>query len=126
MRSFVRPERRHGDRTTGNLRIFGVEVPLSLEGLDPRFRPDLLAMALAKDHDEDFARIGVDPSKAFNLVPNVINTESVLFDGSNVGSRLVEAMALPQDSHAMCHSKETKEEFAEKLCESLALVTQLP
>lgn len=101
------------------------EVPTSLEGLDLCFHMDLLAVACVKGRTEDFSQIGVDQRRAFDPMPNVINTESVPFDYSDVGFRMVEAMVLPRDQHAMRHSKETTKDFAKKLFESLGLVSHL-
>lgn len=100
-RSFVRWQGRHEDPTIG---------------------ANFLAVGRVKGRDEDFAQI----NKEFHLVPNVINTESILFYGSDVGSRMVEPMSLPCDCHAMCHREKTTEEFVEKLwresCASKCLV----
>lgn len=96
---------------------------MSLESLDPIFHPDLLAKAHVKGCDEDFARVEVDPSNAFDPVPNIINTDSMLFNDPDVDSHMVEAMTLPRDRHIMCRSEENTEEFVERLYESLALVS---
>lgn len=69
--------------------------------------------------------MGVDPQQTFNPVPNVVISESILFDDSDVGSRMIEAMALPRDRHAMHHSEEMMVDFAERLCDSLSLVSFL-
>lgn len=53
-------------------------------------------------------------------MPNVVNSESILFYGSGVGIRMIEAMTLPRDCHAMHCMEETTFEFFEKLCDSLA------
>lgn len=99
-----------------------MEVRPSLEGLNPHFHPDVLVIARVEDHNEDFKRRGADPRKAFSPVSNVVNSESILFD-SNVGSQMVEAMALLRDRHAMFSTNETMFEFVERLCNSLMLVS---
>lgn len=76
-----------------------------MEGLNPRIRPETLAAAHTKGRDEDFAWIGADLSRAFDHVSNVINSEFVLFKELDVGSCLMEVIALPRDCHAM-HDRE--------------------
>lgn len=119
---FIPQPARCSEAMTGALDAFSVDVHPSL---DPRFIPDLMTAVRVKGRNEDFSRIGVNPKRAFDPVPNVVNTESVLFDDTDVGSRMVEVMTLPRDRHMMCHREETTEEFAEKLCESLRLVSHL-
>lgn len=111
--------------TTAASSSFPVEVLSSLEGLDPRFRLDILAAARVKARDEEFRRMGVSPRKTFNPVPNVINTKSILFDDSDVGCCMLEAMMLPRDRHVMCHTEDTTKEFAMKLSKSFGLVSHL-
>lgn len=94
-----------------------------MEGLDPHFRPDVLEMTRLEGRNSEFCEIGFDPRSAFNTVPNVVNSESIIFVDSNVGSRMMEAIALPRDRHAMFHSEETTLEFANRLCGTLALVS---
>lgn len=72
---------------------------------------------------DDFARLGLNVGDAFDLVPNVVNTKSIIYDESDVGCRLVELLALPRDRHVMAHSDDTTEEFDEKCCQSLAVVS---
>lgn len=117
---FVRWKLRRTEPATS---AFSVEVPTSLDGLDSRFFLDILATAHVKGQNEDFNRIGVDPCRAFDRTPNIVNSESILFDDSDVGSHMVEVMALLCDRHAMCHSEETTAEFAEKLYGTLGLVS---
>lgn len=95
----------------------------SLEGRNPRFRPDNLAAAHARVCKADLARIEANLSKAFDPVVNVINSESILFDKSDVGSRLIEAFTLPRDCHVLFHSPESTSEFAQKIWQSLTLVS---
>lgn len=82
-------------------------------------------VSCVKGSNNDFNQIRVYTGKAFDLMANVVN-ESVFFDDSDVGCRMVEAMAVPRDCHVMCHIEETTEEFFEKLCDSLGLVSHLP
>lgn len=100
---------------------FLVEVRASPEGLDSHLQT--LAAACVQGHNGNFHRMRVDPSKAFDPVPNVVNEKSILFYDSSIGSRMIKAMALSRDSHTICHSEETTVDFAEKLCESIALVS---
>lgn len=67
-----------------------IKLLASLEGLNPHFNPEALAATRVRGRKEDFARIGVDLNKAFDPVPNVINSEFILFDVSDIGSRLIE------------------------------------
>lgn len=76
-----------------------------------------------KGRNEDFAHIRVNLSRAFDLVPYIINSESLRFDKSNIRSRLMEAMTPPREHHAMHHSEETTVKLAQKVCQSLALVS---
>lgn len=78
-------------------------------------------VARVKGLNKDFNRIEVDSRKAFDLMPNIFNTESVLFNDSNDWSSMVKAMALPRYQHVMCHNEKTTLEFVEKLCESLKI-----
>lgn len=102
---------------------FSIEVPASLEGLNPCYRPENLVEARRKRHAECFAELGMDVSEAFDPVPNILNSESILFDESDLGSRLMESFALPRDRHAMCHSEGSTGDFAEKIYRSLAVVS---
>lgn len=122
---FVHRQARHSKPRMGGPASFPVKVPASLEGIDPCFRSNLLVAARVKGHNNNFNQIGVDPWKACDPVPNVMNTEFILFDDSDIGYRMVEAMTLSHDHHVICHSEETMEEFVEKLCESLRLVSHL-
>lgn len=124
-REFVRRQTRHPKARSTVTNKFSIEVPPLLDGLDPCFRSENLATARAKDREEDFAHIGVELSEAFDPMSNVVNSKSILFNESNVGSQLIESMTLPRDCHAMFHSRESTADFAEKVCQSLALARQL-
>lgn len=52
-----------------------------------------------------------------------MNLESILFDDFDIGSRMVEVMALPRDRDAMYRTDETAVEFTKRLCDSLLLVS---
>lgn len=119
---FILRQERRSDATAGASDAFSIEVPHSMEGLDPYFCPDRKEVARVKGRNKDFSRIEVDPKRAFDPVPNVVNTESILFNDSDVESHMVKAMTLSYDRHAMCYNEETTEEFAKKLCESVGLV----
>lgn len=97
----------------------------SLEGLNPRFYPDMLAMARLEGREIEFSWMGVDPQRVFNPVPNIMNSELILFDESDVGSSMIDAMTLPRDRHVMYHSKGKTLEFTERFWESLTLVSHL-
>lgn len=103
-RQFIRSQTKHAEpmRVTSSGGV--VEVPPMLEGLSPRFRPEALVTARTKGCGEDFTRIRVIVTRAFDPVPNDVNCKSVLFDDSDVGSRLIEGMALSRDRHAMRHN----------------------
>lgn len=100
-----------------------MEVGPSLEELLLHFRPDVLAMVRAEGRNEDFSQRGVDPRQAFKPIPNVVKSESIIFDDSDVRSCMVEAMALSRDHHAMFVTNKTIVDFFERLCYSLALVS---
>lgn len=114
--------RRPGQSSTAS-KHFVAKVPTSFEELDPRFKPGALAVSLLKGHNEDFARLSMDESTAFNPVRNVVNSESMLLDDSEVRSRLLESMALPRDHHLMQYREDTTEEFAQNFCRSLTVVS---
>lgn len=65
----------------------------------------------------------MDPRRAYDPVPNMINSKSVLFYDYDIGSRIVEVMALPHDRHAMYCTEKTTFEFVEKLSDSLVSVS---
>lgn len=87
----------------------------SLEGLNPRFRLDKLAVSRARVRKKEFAQAGVDLSKAFDPVVNVANNESILFDETDIDSRIIEGLQLPRNRHALFHSGETMVDFAQKI-----------
>lgn len=76
-----------------------------------------------KRRNSDFTQLGVDPSEAFNPMPNIMNMKSVLHDESVIGSRLLESLTLLRDRHTMHHSKDTMEEFAQNISHSIAVVS---
>lgn len=124
-RWFVRDQSRRSAPAIATSASVPVEVGSTLEGFNPCFRPDVLVIARVEDRNKDFNQMGVDPRRAFNPVSNVVNSKSILFDDSDVGSRLIEAMVFPRDRHAMFHSEETTMDFAERLYDSIALVSCL-
>lgn len=115
-RHFVRLQARHRGSSRMVVSKVAIEVPPSLEGLDPCFSRESLVAARAKGRERDFARVGMDLSQAFDPVPNVVNLESILFDESDIENYLVEAMMLAHDRHAMYYSDESTTEFVEKVC----------
>lgn len=74
VRRFIHQQARRSGSSSATSAVFSVEVPASLDGLNPRFRPDQLAAARVKGYNEDFGRIGVDPRRAFDPVPNIMNS----------------------------------------------------
>lgn len=99
-----------------------MHVPISLKGLDPGLRPEVIEEARSRVWTEDFGRWGIDISRAFNPIPIVLNSESVLMDNSEVGSRLLESIVLSRDYHPLQHCKDSTEKFARKFCQSFAAV----
>lgn len=77
-----------------------VDVSPTLEGLDPRFQHVRMSTIRAQGRRVDFEEAGMDLSQAFDPVPNVMNSKSVRFDDSDVGSCHVKSLVLPHD-HAM-------------------------
>lgn len=94
-----------------------------LEGLYPCFHPRSLKSQRLKLREEDFNQHGIDPARVYDPVPNVIESESVLFDDSDVGCRMVEAVFLPGDRQAMCFNEETAAELAQIFANSSAVVS---
>lgn len=104
-KQFVSRKLRRTGQSSAASDDFSLEVSTLLKGLNPRFHLEALAAAHIKGCNKDFAHLRIDPSRAFNLVPNVMNSKSVLLDKSNVGSCLLESLVLPRDRHAMYHTK---------------------
>lgn len=87
-------------------------MPASLEGMNLHFHPNNLAAAWVRVQKTEFARARVDLSKAVDPLVNVSNNESILFDETDVGNRMIEGLALSRDHHALLHSGETTVDFA--------------
>lgn len=102
---------------------FEAEIPASFEGLDPRFRPKVVEKGQRELRANDFNCWEVDPSIAFSPIPNVVNSESVLVDDSEVGSRLLESIILPRDRHLLQHCRDSSENLALKISQSLTVVS---
>lgn len=84
MRQFVYQQSRRAVPTATSGTGVVVEVVPSLERLLPYFWPDVLAMARGEGQNEEFSQRGIDPRQAFKPIPNVLNSESVIFDDSDV------------------------------------------
>lgn len=80
-------------------------------------------MARLRLREEDLLQRVVDPAKAYDPIPYVIESESILFDDLDVGCRMIEALLLPQDRQAMCFGEESVEELAQKFSQSIAMVS---
>lgn len=82
-----------------------------------------MRVARLKGREQDFARLGIDPSKAFNPVQNIIELESILFDDTNVRSRMIKVLSLSCDRHIILYKEETTKEYVRKFFHSLAVVS---
>lgn len=109
--------------SSSSLLLVVIEVSVSLKGLDLRFWLDALRVARLKAREANFERLGIDSSKAFDPVANVIVSESIIFDDIDVGSCMIEALALPRDHHTMLHGKEMTEEYGRKFGHNLVIVS---
>lgn len=120
---FVRLYERRIEHTSIASMKMAAEVPFTLEGLDPRLRPEVIEKIRARIRAEDYKKWDIDPSRASNPVPNVVNLKSVLLDNSEVGSHLLESMVIPRDRHLLWHCKDSTEVFAQRFCQGLAVVS---
>lgn len=121
-KDFVHQSSRRAEQPSTAASKFPVEVPISFEGLDPRLLPEAVEESRRRVRDEDFAQWGIDLSRAFNPVPNMINSDSVLMDNSKVGCQLLESTILSRDHHLLRYCKDTTEDMVQKFRQSLVVV----
>lgn len=113
-RRFVQDSLRCVGSSSPSADSFSLNVSLSLKGLNFWFWPVNMEATRIERWDVAFTKIRADLGLAFNLIPNVMKTESVLHDDSDVSNQLLESLA---------HSMDTTEEFAQKLAHNLAWVS---
>lgn len=102
---------------------YEVNVPPSVEGLDPPFLPRLLGEVHKQARDGFFERRGMDPTKAWDPYMCISEDESVLLDNDDVHLRVLEVALLPHDRHVIQHACDSVVGISHKVCQNLMFIS---